>query len=145
YDYLAATALALRGWAGMVRQIEERPDRVPTHPVPATLAEFMAIRLLLERAALEHACATNPLLAGPVSELRQRLPAPSAAQTSESERAWPLFHVAQLCGLDAAALSNLPASQLGVLAAELSEFDELSRRRVLHLAYERRFRHRIYD
>ena len=49
--YLSATLLALRGWAGMVRQIEARGDRV-VHPVPeGSLVEFLAIRLLLDRFA----------------------------------------------------------------------------------------------
>src|SRR5690606_5797384 len=36
-EYLSDTALALRGWAGMVRQLEVRPDRVPSHALPARL------------------------------------------------------------------------------------------------------------
>ena len=45
--YLSATFLVLRGWAGMVRQIEARGDRV-VRPVPqGSLVEFLAIRLLL--------------------------------------------------------------------------------------------------
>src|SRR5207248_2608565 len=32
-DYLSAELLALRGWAGIVRQIEERPDRVPARDI----------------------------------------------------------------------------------------------------------------
>ena len=52
--FLAATLLALRGWSGMVRQIEIRGDRV-VHPVPeGSLVEFLAIRLLLDRFALAY-------------------------------------------------------------------------------------------
>src|SRR5215831_19681219 len=36
-DYLTAELLALRGWAGIVRQIEERPDRVPARDLTVTL------------------------------------------------------------------------------------------------------------
>ena len=38
-DYLSAELLALRGWAGIVRQIEERPDRVPARDLTVTFAD----------------------------------------------------------------------------------------------------------
>src|SRR5262249_13898571 len=51
-EYLSATLLALRGWAGMVWQTEVRGDRVD-RPAPAgSLIEFLAIRLVLDRLAL---------------------------------------------------------------------------------------------
>src|SRR6185295_16528771 len=50
--FVRATLLALRGWAGMIRQLEKRPDRVPVRALPVTLADFLAMRLLVERAAL---------------------------------------------------------------------------------------------
>src|SRR5262245_10739063 len=44
-DYLSATLLALRGWAGILRFLTERGDRA-VHPVPeGSLIEFDAIRL----------------------------------------------------------------------------------------------------
>ena len=51
-DYLSAELLALRGWAGIVRQIEERPDRVPARDLTVTLRGYLAVRLLFERAAI---------------------------------------------------------------------------------------------
>src|SRR5262249_49833485 len=54
-NYLCAELLALRGWAGIVRQIEERPDRVPARDLTVTLRGYLAVRLLFERAALGHA------------------------------------------------------------------------------------------
>ena len=68
-DYLSAELLALRGWAGIVRQIEERPDRVPARDLTVTLRGYLAVRLLFERAALDHA-ARQLSFAGPLSELR---------------------------------------------------------------------------
>ncbi|MCZ7686547.1 MAG: DUF2309 domain-containing protein [Sandaracinaceae bacterium] len=75
HDYLLDTALALRGWAGMVRQLEQRPDRVPAHELPARLADFLAVRLLLERVALAHA-ARSTSFEGPLCELRASTCAP---------------------------------------------------------------------
>ena len=45
---IQANLLSLRGWAGMVRQFEVRPDRVPTQPSPARLVDFLAVQLVLK-------------------------------------------------------------------------------------------------
>lgn len=144
-DDLAAEALALRGWAGMVRQIEERPDRVPARTVPARLVEFLAVRLLLTRAANAYAARTRPV--GPLAALRARLaPAiPPQASPSPVERAWPIFHAAQLCGLDPATIDRLSEAEVTAWENELAEFDSVERRRILQLAYERHLRHKFYD
>src|SRR5262249_45497953 len=71
-DYLSAELLALRGWAGIVRQIEERPDRVPARDLTITLRGYLAVRLLFERAALDEA-ARQLCFHGPLSELRRWL------------------------------------------------------------------------
>jgi uncharacterized protein len=145
-DYLGAELLALRGWAGIVRQIEERPDRVPARDVIVTLRGYLAVRLLFERAALAHA-AQRVAFHGPLSELRPWLQhrCPQQPSPTIDERAWPLFHVAQLCGLDASVVDQWTARQVGELESELRELDGLRRRRILHQAFERTIRHRLYD
>jgi uncharacterized protein YbcC (UPF0753/DUF2309 family) len=145
-DYLTATLLALRGWAGMVRQIEERPDRVPARDLSVTLAGFLAVRLLFERAALAHA-AQQRSLDRPLSDLgghlRSLVPHPAPPMTTE--RAWPLFHVAQLCGLDASIVEQWTADHVAALESELRLLNGVRRRRILHQAFERTIRHRLYD
>ena len=48
------TLLALRGWGGMVLQVEQRGDRA-VHPIPSgSLVEFLAVRLILDRFALAY-------------------------------------------------------------------------------------------
>ena len=90
-DFMLDTALALRGWAGMVRQIEERPDRVPAFPVPARLIEFLAVRLLVERAALANAITADPTREDALSSLREQLLAEleAARRTTPPERGIP--------------------------------------------------------
>jgi uncharacterized protein YbcC (UPF0753/DUF2309 family) len=145
-DYLRAELLALRGWAGIVRQIEERPDRVPARDITVTLRGYLAVRLLFERAALDRA-ARQLSVGGALSDLRprlrQRLPRPPAP--SLIERAWPLFHVAQLCGLDASIVEQWTAENVAEIESELQELDGVRRRRILHQAFERAIRHRLYD
>ena len=145
-DYLAAELLALRGWAGIVRQIEERPDRVPARDLTVTLRGYLAVRLLFERAAIADA-ARQIAFTGPLTELRAWLQAgrlPSPPPTT-AERAWPLFHVAQLCGIEASRVAAWTASTVAALEAELDELDGVRQRRILHQAYERTVRTRVYD
>lgn len=144
--YLSAELLALRGWAGIVRQIEERPDRVPARDLAVTLSGYLAVRLLFERAALAEA-ARDLSVHGPLSNLRawlrERLPDPIVP--TAIERAWPLFHVAQLCGLDASIVEQWNAAAVYAIESELVSLDDERRRRILHQAFERTTRHRLYD
>jgi uncharacterized protein YbcC (UPF0753/DUF2309 family) len=145
-DYLAGELLALRGWAGIVRQIEERPDRVPARDLTVTLRGYLAVRLLFERAALAHA-AREISFRGPLSALRSwlrdRIPPPATAGVEL--RAWPLFQVAQLAGLDAAIVEQWQARQVAGLESELRELDSMRRRQILQQAFERTIRRGLYD
>ena len=145
-QYLGAELLALRGWAGIVRQIEERPDRVPARDLTVTLRGYLAVRLLFERAALEGA-ARQLSFRGGVPNLRAWLAGELRAPSTPSpvERAWPLFHVAQLCGLDASIVRQWTVGDVSALEAELQELNGLRRRRILHQAFERAIRYRLYD
>ena len=145
--YLSAALLALRGWGGIIRHVEERPDRV-AHPVPAgSLAEFAAVRLLLDRLAAAHAAQTELGYSGPLAglrdELRRRLPA--GAPPTAAQRAFPLFQLAQLLGWAPDELHRLEPADWSHLLAEVEGFHGVERRRVFHLAYERRFRVQTLD
>ena len=61
------------------------------------------------------------------------------------ERAWPLFHVAQLCGLDPSIVEQWTPRHVAELESELRQLDGVRRRRILHQAFERAIRHRLYD
>ena len=145
-DFLSAELLALRGWAGIVRQIEERPDRVPARDLTVTLRGYLAVRLLFERAAL-HEAARRVSFAGPLSALRSwlRTSLPGTSPATDVERAWPLFHVAQLCAIDPAIVEQWTPRHVRDLESELRQLDGVRRRRILHEAFERAIRHRVYD
>ena len=145
-DYLGAELLALRGWAGIVRQIEERPDRVPARDLTVTLRGYLAVRLLFTRAALD-AAARRIGYAGALADLRGflRTGIDLSPRPTQIERAWPLFHVAQLCGLDPAVVGQWTPRHVADIESELRQLDSLRRRRILHQAFERTIRHRLYD
>ena len=98
------------------------PDRVPARDVIVTLRGYLAVRLLFERAALARHFAERVAFGGSLSELRQWLPhrLPQQPPSTTEERAWPLFHVAQLCGLDASVVERWAASHVVALEDELS-------------------------
>jgi uncharacterized protein YbcC (UPF0753/DUF2309 family) len=145
--FLAATLLALRGWAGIIHQIESRPDRVPVHAPPARLLDFLAVRLLLDRFAVSYLAGERLDWNGPLRDLRgaleTRLPQP--AGRTVAERAWPLFAMARLHGWLPEQIGDLATAQIGTLLFEFDRFDESYRRRLLHLAYERRHRIEVLD
>jgi uncharacterized protein YbcC (UPF0753/DUF2309 family) len=139
--FLSATLLALRGWAGILRFLEERPDRAII-PVPhGSLVEFLAIRLVLDRMALADKAQSALGYGGPLhllrDELRRRI-TPPCPPTVE-QRAFLVFQLAQVFGWTPQELQRLGEPDWRKLVQEIEGFSSLERRRLFHLAYERRF------
>lgn len=146
-EFVAGTLLSLRGWGGMIRQVEERTDRV-AHPVPeGSLVEFLAVRLLLERLALGYAAREELGYRGPPAGLRAELRArvPDPAPPTAEQRAFVVFQLAQVMGWTPEELSRLTPAGWASLVGEVEAFNPVERRRVFHLAYERRFRTQTLD
>ena len=146
-EYLRATLLALRGWGGMVSEVAKHPDRVG-HPIPAdSVVEFAAVRLLLDRIAAAHVARDELGYRGPLAGLRDELRArlPAAAPPTAAQRAFPIFQLAQVLGWAPVELSRLTPGEWALLVSEVEAFGNVERRRVFHLAYERRFRTQTLD
>jgi uncharacterized protein YbcC (UPF0753/DUF2309 family) len=140
-EVVSRSLLALRGWAGMIHQLELRPDRAPVRRVPARLADFLALRLVLDRVAAEWAAVSfgrGGDMRGLWTELRDRHP-PHRGPGSVA-RAFLLCQVAQLVGLTAADIRGLDEPELVTFERTVQQFDAVARRRLFHLAYERRHR-----
>ncbi len=145
--YLSATLLALRGWGGMIREVETRADRV-ARPIPAgSLIEFVAVRLVLERFALAHAVSEEGIEIRSLAEFRDvmRREIQPVQPAGIEERAFPIFLLAQVLGWTPEELHRLTAEEWAGLTGEVEAFNSLERRRVFHLAYERRFRKQTLD
>ncbi|HWA98714.1 MAG TPA: DUF2309 domain-containing protein [Pirellulales bacterium] len=139
--YLAATLLALRGWAGMLRQIELRSDRV-VRPVPqGSLVEFLAVRLILDRFSLVHAARESLDYTGPLSLLRSVLERRIDRRwpPSDEQRAFLVFQLAQIVGLSPDVLHRLFKQGWGVILEEIETFTSIERQRIFHLAFEQQF------
>lgn len=146
-EYLAATLLALRGWAGMLRQMETNAEWTAHPAPPGTLQEYLAVRLMLERIALGHvsreelpeAVALRDLRAA----LRRRIPHPP--RVSVDQRSYLVFQLAQVRGWSPDDLHRLSKPEWARLVGEIESFGNLERRRIYHLAYERHYRDRALD
>lgn len=138
-DVLAATALALPGWTGIMRKLEKEPELAPHHAPPCSLVEFLTVRLIFDLAAASY-LAKELDHEGPTAALWRRHGGSSRAPDAGRVQAFALFQVAQLGGLSTPAVLALADEQVREVLAELSAFDTVERRRVLHLAYERRHR-----
>ena len=139
--FLLATALALPGWAGMFSRLEHHPEEhhVEGHP---TLAEFLAVRLLVERSAVRCACRELELDVD-WAALRQRLPPPEPRDPMLD--AHLLWWLARAAGLHAAAVTAVTDDDLRRVWAECAVCPALTRRQVFQDAFERTYRHTILD
>ena len=152
-EVVAGSLVALRGWAGMVWQLEQRPDLAPCVRLPARLADFLAVRLVFDRVATawtagrlvpgNGSAPAQPDLAAVWAELRDRFPPRRGPGTVS--RAFLLHQLSQLLGLTAADVRSLDGGEIVALEQAIYAFDQFARRRLLHLAYERRLNVTVLD
>jgi uncharacterized protein YbcC (UPF0753/DUF2309 family) len=133
----------LKGWAGMFRQFEEQPDKVPVSHYPATLIDFLAVQLVLELCAYEHACKQHGC---PSNALAKHLAAYGTEITKAGKSVqdiYEAFITAQAFVMPSALFSNNGHAVKWV--TEIGRFDSFERRHLLQLAYERRHRQHVLD
>jgi len=145
--FIPATLLALRGWAGMIYQMETRGDRTANPAPPGSLLEFLAVRLILERLALAHGASQALGYHGPLGELREVAAAtiPKPETVNVDQRAFLVFHLAQVRGWLPGDLHRLTQQEWSTLVEEIEAFSDLERRRILQRAFERRYRIQVLD
>lgn len=126
---IQAELLALGGWAGMMRRLEQEPELAPHEAVPARLMDFLAVRLLLTL------CAVDSRLPDTTAWKTQPVRSSDDACFQRLASAATLF--------DAAMQIEASGDRIAALQQELETFGGLERRRILHLAYERRHERQI--
>ena len=146
-EYLTRELLALRGWAGTIWQGEDRGDRIGRPMPQGTLLEYMAVRLVLLRVAIDFIVRRELPEIKSLADVREFLVkrVPPVPTTTVEERAFKVFQLAQSLGWSAAALSSMSNDAWLVLISEIEAFDQSQRRRMFHLAFERQFRVRVLD
>ena len=144
-SFIESTLLALRGWAGMVWQMETCAPWTPRPAKPGSLLEFLAVRLMLDRHAIAFV-AREQLGVQDLTAVRAAAARRCREQhASSTSTAFAIFQIAQACGYAPEQLKDLNTSQWKQLGFEVTEFNSLERRRILHLAYERKYRNAALD
>ena len=135
--------LALRGWAGMIWQMETSAPWTPK-PAPAgSLVGYLAVRMILDRLAMETIQSQSKRSIGLWQA--KRLDSQSLAGRSIESRAFTIFQIAQFRKWTPSSLVTLNAAEWTQLLKEVDEFSSLQRRLVFQLAYERRYRVQALD
>lgn len=134
---------ALAGWAGMVRQLETRPDLAPSEVPPIALLDFLAIRLLLDRLAAIDTGRRAGRMVESLDALERVLDAEPVDEPDSRGLALEIFVAAQRSALGPKELSRALVAR--AFAKEVAAFDSVARRTAYHLAYEHEFRVRTLD
>ncbi len=145
-EYIGETLLALRGWAGMIWQMETSTPFLPK-PAPAdSLFQYLAIRLLLERAAIADA-GQRRFQTTDVDAIHTRAieHVRGSRTSSTQQRTYTVFQLAQTGGWIPENLLTMTPPQWHRLISEIESFSALDRRRILHVAYERKYRSEALD
>lgn len=146
-EFISQTLLALRGFAGMIWQMETRADRAVRAAPEGSLIEFLAVRLILDRLALAHVARESLGYHGPLDALRPfaRTRLPRREPVSIERKAFFVFQLAQFMGWNPQSLEGVPAGTWSKLLAEIDAFSGPERRRIYHEAFERRYRIETLD
>jgi hypothetical protein len=123
-----AELLALPGWAGLMRRLEQDPGLAPHKAVPCSLMDYLAVRLTMARvASREGAAETVPQEKSPLKTNGNR----------RLSRAARVYDAARVVSLSAEELARLSAGEWAAFVGEVKACNGVERRRIFHLAYER--------
>src|SRR5205085_4269526 len=109
--------LALSGWPGLVHQLATDPALAPHESVPASLMDFLAVRLLLTTAA-------TASVAGSPADWRYDTKSTADPEAVRIARAATIFDALQLAGLSCRTLAALEPDQLQNLFRAINGFDD---------------------
>jgi uncharacterized protein YbcC (UPF0753/DUF2309 family) len=126
-EILQSELLALPGWAGLMRKLEESPGLAPHESIPCSLMDFLAVRLTISRVAARMGAAE---MAPPEDPLKTR----ERLRLSRTAR---IYDAARVVSFSAAEVGLLSDSDWASFVNEVKACNGLERRRILHLAYER--------
>ncbi len=137
-----ATLRVLPGWAGMFHKLEREPEKAPVFALNGALLDYLAVVMLLDRAAARAACRRT---GARLRDLAPRLSAPREAESPDPDRrvVFEGFVAAQAFDIVRSLLSE--EASLRAFAAEIARWSDAERRWLLQLAYERRHRQATLD
>ncbi len=119
--------LALPGFAGLIRQLEQNPSLAPHMSLSCSLMDYLAVRLTMSRVASRMGGAEPPPEESPLKTQEKR----------RLSRAARTYDAARVVALSADEINRLSDDDWAAFVAEVKACNGLERRRILHLAYER--------
>lgn len=143
--YLMSVARQLQGWGGMFARLERNPGDRPADAPPAKFVDFLAVRLTYECCAIRFIAKRALSYSGPLAGLAEQYKTIPVTRRADGDHDGPhrLFLVCLYAGISAKALSNLSKSHGARVLDILDAFTPIARRRMLHEAFEHRYRHQI--
>lgn len=126
-EIVQAELLALPGWAGLMRRLEEDPSLAPHQVVPCSLMDYLAVRLTMSQVASQMGAAETMPEESPLKTQGKR----------RLSRAARVYDAARVVRLSANEVTRLSDVEWAAFVSEVKAFNGLERRRILHLAYER--------
>lgn len=139
---ITAELIALPGWAGMFRRLENDPQLAAHFPVPCTLMDFLAVRLTLTRVAADAANVTGIKVAE-LWKISSGVSVDGGAR--RLTEAATLFDAVRQCGITVHELEKLSSNEFEKLRREILSANSNERRRLFHLAYEHWHERSILD
>jgi uncharacterized protein YbcC (UPF0753/DUF2309 family) len=131
--------LQLAGWAGMMSRLERVPADRPKNAPPASLLEFLAVRLIHDVVAWRHLARTVLHYEGPLLELAKHVDRRREQRdviAGAHEAGYPLFRIVQRAGLEVDDVRALDATTRERLVSLAHELAESAAPPILHDAYE---------
>ncbi|TWU34546.1 hypothetical protein Q31b_55000 [Novipirellula aureliae] len=139
--FITKSLLALGGWAGMIWQLESSATWVDRPIRPGSLMEFLAVRLILDRVAIDYVAREYLRFGGALSQVSDAAWKKAAAlNDSHFQTTFQIFQVAQSMGWAPQAMGQMSTEDWRALIGEVRDFDELHRRCIFHEAYEKSYR-----
>ncbi|MFZ4714490.1 MAG: putative inorganic carbon transporter subunit DabA [Bacteriovoracaceae bacterium] len=129
--YLTELLLDLRGWAGMINRLENEPALAPVKCPKLSLEEFVAIRLILERAAVEYYLKKHNLRFNDRSLLKAQ-----KKEYSVVENAFLFLETLMALELETKEIFSLTPNHVHFISNLLKDFSLQTRKNIYQEAFE---------
>ncbi|MEZ4742091.1 MAG: putative inorganic carbon transporter subunit DabA [Bdellovibrionota bacterium] len=133
-EYICRELLFLSGWSGTASLIEKKPELMHNFSIKSELADVLAVRLILKKNLLEHQYKSN------FTNDQENYSKSDFVSTMLQ-----VFRFMQVAGISACEVIEMSQEEFNALMTRILGFNDVARRRLLHLSYERHYYRGILD
>lgn len=141
--FITESLKMLRGWAGMFHLFETQPEKTPVNPYPATLIDYLAVQLTLEKIAFSNVSKRIGVTRNSFAEYLKEHGHGTISRSKSVQDIYESFITAQAFNLPVGLFFDPENSVKWV--EEIGQFDSFERRYLLQLAYEKTHRDHVLD